>query len=98
VLVAADDGGALLGWAAVITAAGGFVGIVATAIAQLRKKNGNGKPSSVPPEATDPEHGALWLQMLGQLEAASVRADKAERRAEEAERELLAALRKAARR
>lgn len=96
-LVASDDGSALLGWAAIITATGGFVGIVATAIAQLRKRNGNGKPPE-PPEAADPEHGALWLQMLGQLEAASIRADKAERRAEEAERELLAALRKAAKR
>lgn len=91
----ADDGGALLGWAAIITAAGGFVGIVATAVAQLRKKNGNG---TVMPPVGDPEHSTMWMQMLEQLEAANVRADHAERRAEEAERELLASLRKAAKR
>lgn len=91
----ADDGSALLGWAAVITAAGGFVGIVATAVAQLRKRNGAVKP--LPPTG-DSEHSTMWMQMLEQLEAANVRADNADRRAEEAERELLAALRKAAKR
>lgn len=91
-MLALDDqgSGVLLGWAALVTAVGGVIGIIGGLIAQWRKK-----PAG-PPDGDDPEHGALWMQMLEQLEAANVRADRAERRLAACDRERLALLRDAA--
>jgi hypothetical protein len=91
---AVDDasGGTLLGWAALVTAVGGVIGILGGLIAQLRKT----KPGMDPPEHDDPDRGALWMQMLEQLEAANERAGRIERELASCNRERLALLRDAA--